>query len=177
MTLTPGGDRSVTAMVNTLRQSQSHKQRRIGMLGTAARVVVGVGLLAWVVTGELNGSGLSPVAWPLGLAGFPAVAAVGQWWRTHSHPARLDAGLAGYVINGVLLLGLFLPQWFVPGAWILWDAGLIFVGVSALLAAARGYAGCEILAISNWLLRRDDQVGCVLFSPTDHFDHRRTGRR
>jgi hypothetical protein len=28
-----------------------------------------------------------------------------------------------------------------------------------LLAAARGYAGCEVLAVSNWLLHRDDQVG------------------
>ena len=36
-----------------------------------------------------------------------------------------------------------------------------------LLAAARGYAGCEVLAASNWLLRRDDQVGCALFLPVD----------
>jgi len=27
--------------------------------------------------------------------------------------------------------------------------------------ALRGYAGCEVLAVSNWLLRRDDQVGVV----------------
>ena len=33
--------------------------------------------------------------------------------------------------------------------------------------AARGYAGCESLAITNWILRRDDQVGCVVFSPLD----------
>jgi hypothetical protein len=37
-----------------------------------------------------------------------------------------------------------------------------------LLAALRGCASCEGLAISNWLLRRDDQVGCVVFAPTDH---------
>jgi hypothetical protein len=36
-----------------------------------------------------------------------------------------------------------------------------------LLAAARGYAGCEVLAISNWLLRRDDQLGCMVFAPVD----------
>jgi hypothetical protein len=39
-----------------------------------------------------------------------------------------------------------------------------------LLAAARGYAGCEVLAISNWLLRRDDQVGCMRFAPIDHVE-------
>jgi hypothetical protein len=47
------------------------------------------------------------------------------------------------------------------------DAAVIFVGTSMLLAAARGYAGCEVLAISNWVLRRDDQVGCIVFAPVD----------
>ncbi len=47
------------------------------------------------------------------------------------------------------------------------DAALIFYGASMLLAAVRGYAGCEVLAVSNWLLRRDDQVGCVVFAPVD----------
>jgi hypothetical protein len=34
------------------------------------------------------------------------------------------------------------------------DAALLFYRVSMWLAAARGYAGCELLAVSNWLLRR-----------------------
>jgi hypothetical protein len=37
-----------------------------------------------------------------------------------------------------------------------------------LLAAGRGYAACEVLAASNWVLGRDDQVGCLLFWPIDH---------
>jgi hypothetical protein len=37
-----------------------------------------------------------------------------------------------------------------------------------LVAALRGYGGCESLAISNWLLKRDDQLGCLLFSPIDY---------
>ena len=45
------------------------------------------------------------------------------------------------------------------------DAALIFFGSSMLLAAVRGYAGCELLAISNWLLRRDDQLGCIVYGP------------
>jgi hypothetical protein len=32
------------------------------------------------------------------------------------------------------------------------------------LTAACGYAGCEVLAVSNWL-RRDDHLGCALFWP------------
>jgi hypothetical protein len=27
-----------------------------------------------------------------------------------------------------------------------------------------------VLAVSNWLLRRDDQVGCVVFWPVDHLE-------
>ena len=46
----------------------------------------------------------------------------------------------------------------------------IFLGEAMLLAALRGYAGCETLAFSNWLLRRDDQIGCILFTPIDHLE-------
>ncbi|MGH8998881.1 MAG: hypothetical protein ACRDY7_05765 [Acidimicrobiia bacterium] len=56
------------------------------------------------------------------------------------------------------------------------DATLIFYGASMWLAALRGNAGCEVLALSNWLLDRDDQVGCALFGPVDQLEHR-TGRR
>jgi len=52
------------------------------------------------------------------------------------------------------------------------DAALLFYGSSMLLAAARGYAGCEVLAVSNWLLRSDDQVGCVMFWPVDETERR-----
>ncbi len=40
-----------------------------------------------------------------------------------------------------------------------------------LVAAARGYAGCEVLAVSNLLLRRDDQVGFAPFWPIDTLEH------
>jgi len=49
----------------------------------------------------------------------------------------------------------------------------VFYGTSMLLAAARGYAGCEVLAVSNWLLRRDDQIGCVVFGPVDGAERQR----
>jgi len=52
-------------------------------------------------------------------------------------------------------------------------ATLLFLGSGMLLAAWRGEAGCESLAISNWLLRREDQVGCMIFSPLDRLERRR----
>jgi hypothetical protein len=46
-----------------------------------------------------------------------------------------------------------------------------------VLAGWRGYAGCESLAISNWLLRRDGQVGCLLFWPLDAVETMTDGNR
>jgi hypothetical protein len=34
-----------------------------------------------------------------------------------------------------------------------------------LLAALRDSAGCEVLAVSDWVVRRDDHVGCVVLGP------------
>ena len=46
-----------------------------------------------------------------------------------------------------------------------------------LVAAARGYAGCEVLAVSNWLLMRNDQIGCALFWPIDALEARYAARK
>lgn len=40
-------------------------------------------------------------------------------------------------------------------------------GVSMLVAAARRSGGCEVTAVANAVLGRDDQAGCVLFGPID----------
>src|SRR5207248_4620645 len=56
------------------------------------------------------------------------------------------------------------------------NATLVFLGASMLLAAARGYGGCETLAISNSVLRRNDQVGCIVFLPIDEREARRGHR-
>ena len=53
------------------------------------------------------------------------------------------------------------------------QAALLFYGASIVLALVRGYAGCEIFAISNWLRQRDDQIVCPVFSPIDHAEARR----
>jgi hypothetical protein len=58
---------------------------------------------------------------------------------------------------------------------VLSDAALLFYGATMLVAAGRGYGGCEVLAVSNWVLGRDDQIGCLLFEPLDRAE--RTHRR
>jgi hypothetical protein len=148
----------------------SGRQRGIGPLGTTARVLVGGLLLASVTWGHLTG-GFHPSAWLLGLVGFPALLVAGQWLRARRTPAPLRAtGPAAHALNVTVFVLLYLLE---PTS----DAALLFYGASMWLAAVRGYAGCEVLAVSNWLLRRDDQVGCALFWPVDQLEHHRTARR
>jgi hypothetical protein len=77
----------------------------------------------------------------------------------------------------VVFMALYLTWWYAPAVSVVSDAALIFYGTTMLVAAGRGYAGCEVLAVSNWLLGRDDQVGCLLFEPIDRLEGPRSGAR
>jgi hypothetical protein len=146
------------------------RQRKIGPLGTAARIVVGALLVGSVAQGHLA-RGFHLSAWVLGLVGFPALLVGLQWLRARRTPTWLEAtGPVGHAVNLAVFSVLYLSE---PTS----DAALIFYGASMWLAALRGYAGCEVLAMSNWLLHRDDQVGCALFWPVDRLEHHRTGQR
>ena len=144
-----------------------HRRRSIGTIGTLARAAVGMALLASVIEGHISGT-FHPWPWLLGLVGFPAVVLAWQRWRAQRHPSPLDAtGPIPHLANIAVFLALYLTTWYAPTLSITSDAALLFYGASMLLAAARGDAGCEVLAISNWLLRRDDQIGCMVFGPVD----------
>jgi hypothetical protein len=146
------------------------EDRGIAVWGTVARVAVGTALVASVLYGHAA-RGWHPVAWLLGLLVFPVVVLGGQWWLARRHPAPLRAvGPLGHVINLAVFLALYLTWWYAPGLDVLSDAALLFYGGSMLVAAVRGYAGCEVLAVSNWLLRRDDVVGCAPFGVLDRLE-------
>ena len=152
----------------------SNSRRDIGPIGTAARLLVGLLLVGLIVYGQLVTSGhLTPVAWALGLLGSPALVLAWHWWRIHRNPVRFhDTGPLSFALSLVLPLALYFTGWYVPSLWFTSDATLIFVGSSMVLAALRGYAGCEFLALSNWLLRRHDQIACAVFTPIDSLEHR-----
>ncbi len=104
----------------------------------------------------------------LGLLVFPALFTIWQYERARRNPARLEAnGPIASILNIVLFFVFYFTFLYAPAISFMSDAVLIFYGLSMLLAAFRGYGGCESLAISNWLLKRDDQLGCLLFSPLD----------
>jgi hypothetical protein len=152
------------------------QRRRIGRWGTAARLIVGVVLLGDVAYGHWT-RGFHPTAWALGLLGFPMMLLTAQWLRTRYSDTPLRAtGPIAHAVNVAIFLALYLTPFYASTLSVTSDAVLIFYGASMLLAATRGYAGCEVLAVSNWLLRRDDQVSCVLFFPIDHLDQQQSTR-
>ena len=149
-------------------QPASAGGRGIGRVGTVARVLVGLAFLGGVVVFGTNG-GLQWHEVALGLVAAPVAMLGWQLLRLRRTAEQLDAtGPVGFALNFVIGTIFFSIDY-------TRDAALIFWGTSMLLAAVRGYAGCEVLAITNWVLRRDDQVGCVIFSPLDAVENRMTG--
>lgn len=157
------------------------RRRRIGPIGTSARVVIGVllfvfgavgGKLVVVFIGGHLHVGLNVAALILGIVVFPAVLLVWQWIRLRRDPSRLEA--TGAVATGVNIIAfaILIGISFVPAISYLGFAAFVFYGASMLLAAARGYSGCEVLAVTNWLLHRDDQIGCLVLSPIDDWERR-----
>ena len=45
-----------------------------------------------------------------------------------------------------------------------------------LVAVWRGQPGCESIVLSNWVLGRDDQIGCPIFTPIDEAEARVAAR-
>lgn len=132
--------------------------RRIGRWGTAARLLVGSAMTGAAVF-------FGPDVWDvlLGFVAFPLAVSAFVVLRGHAaEPVHL-MGWAGHCLNCSIgaVAFLFLP-----------DAALLFYGTSMLVAAVRGYAGCELFAISNWLFRRNDQIACTCFYPVDRAEAR-----
>ena len=144
----------------------SAPRRGIGPVGTALRAVVGL-VLVYVAGGasglEWHGEWYDAVG---GLFALPALTvAVGLAARRYaSGPLRLTGPLAIAVNCGVIVALVVNP--YTGGTATLFYAATLLVG------AWRGEAGCEGTVISNWILRRDDQVGCPIFSPIDEAEAR-----
>jgi hypothetical protein len=147
---------------------EKHKNRNIGTLGTIARVFVGLLFLSPLFFGRFQWFEIF-----LGLIVVPGIIVALQ--RMHAskklEPLRAT-GVWGFIINLMIFLAFYLTPLYFPPLSFTSDVVLIFYGGSMLLAALLGYAGCEVTAISNWILRRDDQIGCVVFTPIDYVETR-----
>lgn len=162
---------------------ENRRPRQIGAIGTAARVVLGFVLLLYGLLGGqlvvINGhvrTGFEPLTLVLGVVVLPVMLLAWQWLRARRDPSRLQAtGPVGTAINMLVVLALFLTPWYARPLSFTSGAALVFYGSSMLLAALRGYGGCEVLAFSNWVLGRDDQVGCFVLGPVDYAEERLRG--
>lgn len=146
-------------------------KRLIGPAGTIARLVTGVGLFGlagWaVVRGDLR---IYEVG--VGVVVLPAIVMVTVLTakRLIGTSAHLNAtGPVGTLINLGMIVALFVIPWTTGIAYF-------FYGIPMFLAAWRGYPGCEMMAISNLILGRRDEVGCPWFWPVDTFESRLANR-
>lgn len=128
----------------------------IGPIGRLARGVVGLAALAAAFSGDPSWIELA-----VGLVAIPVAVSGALAIRAARSPDRISAtGPVGHLA----LLAIGLPLLFVEATA---TTALMFLGFSMLVAAAFRNGGCEVTAIPNFVLRRDDQVGCVLFGPVD----------
>ncbi len=150
-------------MAISTQLTEPETARRIGKWGTTSRLALG-GLFLYVAFRD----GVGTTEAIIGLVVFPAVVSVVLALRGRgARPLRFYGG-AGYGLNFLVWAIAFglAPV-----------ATLLFGGVAQLLAAARGYAGCELFVFSNWLRRRDDQIACPVHSLVDAAEVRAKGRR
>jgi hypothetical protein len=143
------------------------RQRSIGPIGSALRVLLGLALL-YIASGANGLGGWGPETYDLilGLAVFPAIMLVVGLVasRYATGPIRLTGPL-GIALNLVLIVGLIANPVTGGGA-------TIFYGLTMVLAAWLGQRGCEATVISNLILGRDDQIGCPVFEPIDDVEAR-----
>ena len=137
-------------------------RRGIGPVGSALRVVTGLGLLYLAVgAGGPSDWGVEWYDPVIGFVALPALAiSLGLAARRYAaRPVRFD-GPVGTALNVVVIVGLVANPFTGGGA-------TLFYGATLLIAAWRGQPGCEVTVVPNLILRRDDQIGCPTFSPID----------
>jgi multidrug transporter EmrE-like cation transporter len=161
---------ATAAIEHRWRRDEAWGGKDVGPVGTVARVGLGLGLAGSVVAGQLA-THFAPLPWLLGLVAFPGLALAAHAWRVRNHPAPYrDSGPLAFALSVAPPVALYLTCWYAPALAAASDGKLLFLGLSMTLAALRGSGGCDMLATSNWLLRRRDQIGCALLTPIDSLD-------
>ena len=146
-------------------------RRLIGPAGTVARLATGVGLFGLAAWAAVRGD-LQIHEAVVGVVGLPAMvmATVLTAKRLLGTSAHLNAtGPIGTLTNLGTIVALFVIPWTTEIAYF-------FYGIPMFLAAWRGYRGCEMMAISNLILGRHDEVGCPWFWPVDTLESRLANR-
>ena len=145
-------------------------KRKIGPVGTTVRVLAGLGLLYLAGGASIASWGIEPQDAVIGLIALPALAVgLGLLARRYAHGPIHLTGPLGIGINLTVIAALVGNDFTGGGA-------TIFYGVTLLIAAWLGQAGCEATVISNLALGRDDQIGCPTLTPIDAAEAHLRGR-
>jgi hypothetical protein len=144
---------------------------RIGWIGTGSRAAAGLVLIYFAVLGGDFSWNLDWRDAVLGLAAFPAVMlVVGLAAARYAAGPLRYTGPVAIALNCVVIVLLLVNPYTGGGV-------ELFYGISLLGAAWRRQPDCEATVLSNWLLRRDDQIGCPVFTPIDLAEARLLGGR
>jgi hypothetical protein len=153
--------------------------RDIGPIGTATRVAGGV--IAIAVSIALVGIGWWDLA--VALIALPLVALVAgelvrEGYQRFSPQAlarsrTVCSGPACWVWAIVIAAALGLDALSPASVVAFW----VWLGASLLVAAVRGYAGCELLAFPNLVRGRREQIGCMVYGPIDAAEARYRARQ
>ena len=146
------------------------RTRRIGPIGTTTRLIAAAALLYLAL---FNGTswGLQWYDALLGLVLLPGLMLTIPLVARHRGTGPIQfTGATATMLNCAVIVALLANPYTAGGA-------ELFYGLTLIAAAWHAQPGCEATVISNWILRRDDQIGCPVFSPIDHAEARRVSRR
>jgi hypothetical protein len=156
--------------------SPGFKERQIGPAGTSARLLGGA--LAITLPIALDGltwfeAGVALLALPL-IAAIAAPVITAGYRRVYPRALQLRHGICSLpactlIVVMVIANNLLVAPTTANGNVTIW----VWLGASMLLAAARGYGGCEVLAPYNVISGRREQIGCLLYTPIDNVEAKR----
>lgn len=154
--------------------------REIGPIGTGSRILGGLVAIALPIA-------LSGIDWwdvGVALIALPLIATAGAWLviAGYERYAPESLGRRHAICSGpaCVLWAIMIAAAVAIDALtaVSGVAFWIWLGASLLVAAARGYGGCEVLAFPNAITGRKYQVGCMIYTPIDTLEARhRAGHR
>jgi len=149
-----------------------------GPIGRVFRIVVGVLVLGSMTGFYLNGSGQFVLRSAAAGAGLIVI-----YVLLHRLVAARPGSVGGWLGSVVAVIPFVLVYVLGISGGPIFGAGegqlgaLTFLGVSLVLAGLRGDSGCEVMAVPNALSRKDSYLVCLVFSPIDRFEQRKSDKR
>jgi len=153
--------------------------RKAPPLGRALRILIGIGLIAYVTpvfffrvplrfTGKV-------LLLTVGLIGLYSLLHIVVSRRIVAFGSSLGAVLAAGLLVALYVIGVHGSLIFGQGEGAL---GVItFLGISLVVAGVRAAPGCEVMAIPSLLFRKHSELACLIFSPLDSLERKLRSKR